>query len=74
LFPRWRGDLFVGGHLGGGGKLVRLVLEGKRVVGEDWLLQDLGERIRDVKEGPDGALYVLTDDRDGKVIRVAPQG
>jgi glucose/arabinose dehydrogenase len=73
LFPGWRGNLFVGAHVNGGGKLVRLVLDGKRVVGEDWLLQDIGERIRDVKQGPDGALYVVTDSADGKIIRLTPR-
>src|SRR5690606_6520180 len=50
MFPEWKGDLFVGGL--GSMKLVRLKLENDRVVGEEWLLQDRGSRIRDVKQGP----------------------
>jgi glucose/arabinose dehydrogenase len=42
------------------------------VVGEEWLLQDLKLRIRDVRVGPDGAVYVATDDSDGKVLRLVP--
>ena len=71
LFPRWRGDLFIGALAGR--HLVRLVLDGDRVVAEERLLQDRGKRIRDVRQGPDGALYVLTDEDDGQVIRVAPK-
>jgi glucose/arabinose dehydrogenase len=72
----WQGNLFVGGHSRqpGDGKLVRLVLDGKRVVGEEWLLQDLNKRIRDVIQGPDGALYVITDEAEGQILRIAPRG
>jgi glucose/arabinose dehydrogenase len=60
LFPQWRGDLFVGAL--GGQMLNRLRLEGKRVVAEEPLLVGEGRtRIRDVRTGPDGALYLLTD-------------
>ena len=71
LFPEWRGNAFVGGL--SSKALVRLVLDGDRVVGEERLLTDLGERIRDVRQGPDGALYVLTDARDGRLLRIAPR-
>ena len=71
LFPQWRGSIFVGGH--GSQKLVRLVLDGKRVVSEDWLLTGQNLRIRDVRQGPDGAIYVLTNETDGKIVRVAPR-
>lgn len=67
-FPAWRGDLFAGGLALR--KLVRLDLEGEQVVGSEDLLVDLGERIRDVRQGPDGYLYVLTDAPDGKLLRV----
>jgi glucose/arabinose dehydrogenase len=50
--------------------LVRLTLDGRKVVGEERLLQDLGERIRDVRQGPDGWLYVVTDGRDGRILRL----
>ena len=71
LFPQWRGSIFVGGH--GSQKLVRLVLDGRKVVSEDWLLEDQKLRIRDVMQGPDGAIYVLTNETDGKIVRVAPR-
>jgi glucose/arabinose dehydrogenase len=48
------------------------VLDGDRVVGEEVLLKDRGERIRDVRAGPDGALWLVTDDRQGLVLRVVP--
>jgi glucose/arabinose dehydrogenase len=71
LFPAWKGSLFVGGlkpeHL------ARLTLKGDRVVGEEWLLTELGERIRDVVVGPDGAVYVLTDNDRGRVLKLAPK-
>ena len=72
LFPQWKGSIFVGGLASQ--KLIRLVLNGKKVVSEDWLLTDQQQRIRDVKQGPDGAIYVVTDGADGKVLRVAPRG
>ncbi len=52
----------------------RLTLKGDRVIGEEWLLQDLKQRIRDVRVGPDGAVYVATDDSDGKVLKLVPKG
>lgn len=68
LVPEWKGSLFVGAlalrHLN------RLVLDGEKVVAEERLLTELGERIRDVRQGPDGALWLLTDSADGKVLRV----
>lgn len=69
-FPEWRGDLFVGAlaHL----HLRRLEMEGDRVVDQESLLVDLGERIRDVRSGPDGYLYVLTDSGDGQLLRLEP--
>jgi glucose/arabinose dehydrogenase len=70
LFPAWQGNLFVAAlatkHL------ARLVLQGDRVIGEERLLVELDTRIRDVKEGTDGALYVLTDRDGGRVIRLVP--
>jgi aldose sugar dehydrogenase len=70
LFPEWKGNLFVGALRGQA--LHRLVLDGDRVVGEEALLRDLGERIRDVRSGPDGALWLLTDSPDGRVLRLVP--
>jgi glucose/arabinose dehydrogenase len=71
LFPEWRGNFFVGGL--SARALVRLVVEGGRVVGEERLLTDLGARIREVVQGPDGALYLLTDASDGKLLKVTPR-
>jgi len=70
LFPAWQGNLFVAALASK--HLARLVLQGERVVGEERLLTELDARIRDVREGPDGALYVLTD-RDGKLVRLVPR-
>jgi glucose/arabinose dehydrogenase len=71
LFPAWQGDLFVAELVGR--SLVRLVLNGERVIAEERLLTDLNARIRGVNEGPDGALYVLTDGNGGKILRLAPK-
>lgn len=68
--PEWAGNLFVGGLADG--VLVRLVLADGRVVGEEHLLAERGRRIRDVREGPDGALYLVTDERKGELLRLAP--
>ncbi len=70
-FPEWRGDLFVGALKEK--RLVRLVLDGDRVVGEEHLLVDRDRRIRDVREGPDGALDIVTDESNGEVLRIAPR-
>ena len=70
LFPQWQGDLFLGALAKKA--LIRLRLDGDAVVGEQWLLEDRGERIRDVRQGPDGALYLLVDAPQGKLLRVAP--
>jgi len=70
-FPEWQGDLFVGGLAIP--KLVRLELDGEKVTGEEALLDDLSLRIRWVGVGPeDGALYLLTDERDGEILRITP--
>lgn len=69
-FPDWRGDLFVGSlkfRL-----LARLVIEDGKVVHEERLLQDRLGRIRDVRQGPDGLLYLLTDAPDGRLVRLRP--
>lgn len=69
-FPAWRGNLFVGAL--SGELLVRLELDGERVVHEERLLEEFGERIRDVRQGPDGFLYLLTDAPDGALLRLEP--
>jgi glucose/arabinose dehydrogenase len=70
-FPGWKGNLFVGGLKDK--FLVRLVIEGDRVKGEEHLLGEKGQRIRDVREGPDGALYIVTDEKNGELWKLAPK-
>jgi aldose sugar dehydrogenase len=69
-FPEWRGNVFIGSlplrHL------QRLELDGEKVVKEERLLGDLKERIRDVRQAPDGSLWVLTDARNGRALRLSP--
>ena len=69
-FPDWQGSILIGSLRPG--LLVRLTLEDGRVTGEERYLSDLGERIRDVRQGPDGLVYLLTDSRDGRLLRVLP--
>jgi len=71
LFPQWKGSIFVGGL--GSMKLVRLQLEGDKVVGEEWLLLDRGLRIRDVQQGPDGSIYVIADGPNSPLLRLQPK-
>jgi glucose/arabinose dehydrogenase len=70
MFPAWRGNLFVGALAGR--MLVRLELDGERIVSEEHLLHGLNERIRDVRQGPDGALWLLTGNPAGRILRVVP--
>jgi len=69
-FPAWRGNLFLGAL--SGRALVRLELDGHRVRHEERLLDGLDARIRDVRQGPDGTLYLLTDASDGAILRLEP--
>ena len=70
LFPQWKGNLFIGGLATR--ILVRLELNGDKVVKEERLLGDMSERIRDVRNGPDGAIWLLTDNTAGRILRVTP--
>ena len=70
-FPAWRGNLFIGALKEM--RLVRLVIENGRVTGEEHLLADRRQRVRDVRQGPDGALYVVTDQGGGELWRIAPR-
>jgi aldose sugar dehydrogenase len=75
LFPAWKGNLFIGGLASM--NLVRLTIAGEKVVDEERLLTDLQpsrERIRDVEQGPDGAIYLLTDNAQGRVLKLVPAG
>jgi glucose/arabinose dehydrogenase len=71
LFPAWKGSLLVGSlkekHV------ARLTLDGDRVVGEERLFTGIGKRVRNVKVGPDGAIYLLTDEDEGHVLKVTPK-
>jgi glucose/arabinose dehydrogenase len=69
LFPQWRGSIFVGALRGT--LLDRLALAGDKVVNEEPLLFDLKNRIRDVRVGPDGAVYALAD--EGKLLKLTPK-
>jgi glucose/arabinose dehydrogenase len=69
-FPAWRGSLLFGALRGS--MLIRLALDGEKVVSEERMLRDMGERIRDVRQGPDGFVYLLTDASNGRVLRVRP--
>jgi glucose/arabinose dehydrogenase len=72
-FPAWRGSAFVGGLKSQ--QLVRLRLEGDRVVEEERLLRGVvKERVRDVEQGPDGCIYLLTDEDNGRLLRLQPAG
>lgn len=70
-FPEWRGNLFVGGLRTMA--LVRLRIENNRVTGEEHLLSDRKQRIRDVRQGPDGALYLVTDQQKGELWKITPR-
>lgn len=70
-FPAWRGSLFVGSLKDQ--RLVRLTLKDRRVIGEEHLLTDRRQRIRDVRQGPDGALYIVTDESNGQLLKIAPR-
>jgi len=69
-FPKWKGSLLIGAlkfQL-----LSRLTLEGEKITGEERILEGLGERIRDVRQGPEGYVYILTDSGTGRIIRIEP--
>ncbi len=76
-FPKWKGDVFVGslrtGEIPGTGHLERILFNEKmEELRREALLRELRQRIRDVKQGPDGLLYLLTDEKDGAVLRIEP--
>ena len=70
LLPQWKGNLFLGGLASS--DLIRLELDGDRVVHEERLLKQRQQRIRDVRQGPEGALYVLVDAEDGMLLKITP--
>ena len=70
VYPQWKGDLFSGALKFG--QIRHIDLDGERIIGEEKLT--LGKRVRDVRQGPDGYLYVLTDEDDGALLRIVPTG
>jgi glucose/arabinose dehydrogenase len=70
-FPGWKNNLFIGSMVKR--RLVRLVISGNKVTGEEHLLGDRNKEIRDVRQGPDGALYVVTDESNAELLRIAPR-
>lgn len=71
LFPGWRGNIFIGALAGR--HIARLVVDGDKIVGEEQLLNNT-LRFRDVEQGPDGAIYLLTDEeQDGKILKIVPK-
>jgi aldose sugar dehydrogenase len=77
-FPAWKGNVFVGGmragEIPGTGRLERVAFNVKmEELRRESLLTELKQRIRDVRQGPDGLLYVLTEEEDGALLRIEPQ-
>ncbi len=72
LFAGWKGNILVGSLTPGG--LVRLVMKDGKVAQEERYLEDLRERIRDVRQAPDGSVYLITDARNGQILRITPAG
>jgi glucose/arabinose dehydrogenase len=70
LFPEWKGNFFIAGL--SSKALIRLTLDGDRVSGEERLLTDRKERLREVVQGPEGALYLLTDGDHAKLLKLTP--
>jgi aldose sugar dehydrogenase len=70
-YPGWRGDLFVGSLKFG--QVSRLEMKGRQIIREERLFEDLDPRVRDVVQGPDGFLYLLTDESNGELLRMEPQ-
>lgn len=70
LFPEWKGNFLIAGL--SSEALIRLVLKDDRVIGEERLLAERGDRVREVVEGPDGAVYLLTDSSNGKLLKLTP--
>ena len=71
LFPEWKGNFLVGSlkYM----QVQRLVLKDGVVVGHEVLAEDIGDRVRDVKQGPDGAVYLITDDANGRIVKMEPK-
>ena len=75
-FPQWKGNVFVGSMFAGRtratGHLVRITFNKGRPIQREPIIAELKQRIRDVRQGPDGLLYLLTDERDGALLKIEP--
>ena len=71
LFPQWKNSLFIGGMAST--NIVRLDVQGEKITGEERLLKENKERIRDVRQGPDGAIYAITDHQPGRILKLVPK-
>jgi aldose sugar dehydrogenase len=71
-FPGWKGSVLIGALAGG--VVARMTLDGEKVVAEERMFANTGNRFRDVRQGPDGFVYLLTDHRDGRLLRLKPGG
>ena len=76
-FPEWKGNLFAGalmtGRMPNTGHLERLIFsENGEELGREWLLKEIGKRVRDVRQGPDDLIYVITDETDGAMLKLEP--
>jgi glucose/arabinose dehydrogenase len=69
-FPAWKGSVFIGAM--SGRQLVRLSMKAGKVVGEEKLLTDRCKRTKDVSQGPDGLIYVVTDEKPSEILRLVP--
>lgn len=70
LFPQWQNSLLIGALAAR--YVVRVTLDGDKVAQQEILFAELNERIRDVRSGPDGAVYLLTDQQDGRLLKITP--
>ena len=70
IFPQWQGDLFIAALAGK--SVRRLSLDGEKVVEQETMLADRKQRIRDIRTGPDGYIYVLTDSINGELLKISP--
>jgi glucose/arabinose dehydrogenase len=76
-FPKWKGDVFVGalreGEIPGTGHIQRILFNEKmEELRRESLLRPLRQRVRDIRQGPDGLIYVATDEKDGAILRIEP--
>lgn len=71
-FPEWEGDLFIPALAARA--IIHLAMDGSRIIGESRRFTEIGERLRDIRTGPDGAIYILTDSEQGKLLKISRAG